>query len=177
VQAVAWNFNQAPVLLSGSFDRSVVMMDMRATTHPGIRWQVPADVECLTWDPHTDHSFVVSLEDGTVRGFDIRAAASAVDSDCKPMFTLHAHDKAVCTITYNPAAPNLLATGSTDKMVKLWDMTNNHPTCIASTNPKVGAVFSACFSKDSPFLLGIGGSKGILHVWDTLDNSEVGRRF
>ncbi|XP_059066869.1 uncharacterized WD repeat-containing protein C17D11.16 isoform X2 [Cryptomeria japonica] len=177
VQAVAWNSNQATVLLSGSFDRSIVMMDMRAPTHPGVRWLVPADVESLAWDPHTDHSFVVSLEDGTVRGFDIRVAVSAVDSEGKPMFTLHAHDKAVCTITYNPAAPNLLATGSTDKMVKLWDMTNNQPTCIASTNPKVGAVFSACFSKDSPFLLGVGGSKGNLHVWDTLDNSEVSRRF
>uniref|UniRef100_A0A0D6R4C8 Anaphase-promoting complex subunit 4-like WD40 domain-containing protein n=1 Tax=Araucaria cunninghamii TaxID=56994 RepID=A0A0D6R4C8_ARACU len=177
VQAVAWNSNQATVLLSGSFDRSVVMTDMRAPTHPGIRWPVPADVESLAWDPHTDHSFVVSLEDGTVRGFDIRGTASAADDGSKPIFTLHAHDKAVCTISYNPAAPNLLATGSMDKMVKLWDMTNNQPLCIASINPKIGAVFSACFSRDSPFLLASGGSKGVLHVWDTLDNSEVARRF
>lgn len=177
VQAVAWNPNQATVLLSGSFDRSVIMMDMRAPTHSGIRWPVPADVESLAWDPHTDHSFMVSAEDGTVRGFDIRAAASTADFDGKPMFTLHAHDKAVCAISYNPAAPSLLATGSTDKMVKLWDITNNQPSCIASTNPNVGAVFSAAFSKNSPFLLATGGSKGILHVWDTLDNSEVARRF
>jgi periodic tryptophan protein 1 len=51
--------------------------------------------------------FQVSAEDGTVRGFDIRAAASTADFDGKPMFTLHAHDKAVCTISYNPAAPNV----------------------------------------------------------------------
>ena len=49
----------------------------------------------------------VSVEDGTVRGFDIRAAASTADFDGKPMFTLHAHDKAVCTISYNPVAPNV----------------------------------------------------------------------
>ena len=46
----------------------------------------------------------VSAEDGIVRGFDIRAAASTADFDGKPMFTLHAHDKAICTISYNPVA-------------------------------------------------------------------------
>ncbi|THG23121.1 hypothetical protein TEA_016807 [Camellia sinensis var. sinensis] len=37
---------------------------------------VSADVETVAWDPHTEHSFVVSLENGTVEGFDIRAAKS-----------------------------------------------------------------------------------------------------
>ena len=49
----------------------------------------------------------VSAEDGTVRGFDIRAASSTTYFDGKPMFTLHAHDKAICTISYNPVAPNV----------------------------------------------------------------------
>ncbi|ERN03311.1 hypothetical protein AMTR_s00003p00233250 [Amborella trichopoda] len=107
VQAVAWNRQQATVLLSGSFDHSVVMMDMRTPSHEGIRWSVTADVESLAWDPHAEHSFVVSLEDGTVQGFDIRTATSGKDSGLKPSFTLHAHDKAVCTVSYNLSAPNV----------------------------------------------------------------------
>eukprot|EP00252_Welwitschia_mirabilis_P026576 TRINITY_DN8769_c0_g1_i1.p1 TRINITY_DN8769_c0_g1~~TRINITY_DN8769_c0_g1_i1.p1 ORF type:complete len:500 (+),score=126.68 TRINITY_DN8769_c0_g1_i1:221-1720(+) len=177
VQAVSWNPKQATVLLSGSFDHTVAMMDMRAPTHPGIQWHVSSDVESLAWDPHSEYSFVVSVEDGTVQAFDIRTATSKKDSDGKPIFTLHAHDGAVCAVSYNPAAPNLLATGSTDKMVKLWDITNNQPTCIASSNLKVGAVFTLSFSADSPFLLASGGSKGKLHVWDILENSEVSKRF
>lgn len=93
----------------------------------------------------------MSLEDGTIKGFDIRTAKSDPDSTSQQSsFTLHAHDKAVCTISYNPLVPNvhfypflkffsfwggskfflfihynnytydflqLLATGSTDKMV------------------------------------------------------------
>lgn len=145
----------------------------------------------------------MSLEDGTIKGFDIRTAKSDPDSTSQQSsFTLHAHDKAVCTISYNPLVPNvhfypflnffsfwggsklflfihynnytydflqLLATGSTDKMVssfliflglmdllhlsacervpwfywalhlvqvKLWDLSNNQPSCIASRNPK-----------------------------------------
>ncbi|XP_061953685.1 uncharacterized protein LOC133676120 [Populus nigra] len=177
VQAVAWNHHEPQVLLSGSFDRSVVMKDGRLPSDPGFKWWVTADVESLAWDPHDKHLFVVSLEDGTVQGFDIRAAKSGSASDLKPSFTLHAHDKAVCTISYNPLAPNLLATGSTDKMVKLWDLSNNQPSCLVSKYPKAGAIFSVSFSEDNPFLLAIGGSKGTLELWDTLSEAEVARRF
>ncbi|XVF61013.1 hypothetical protein PTKIN_Ptkin08bG0093900 [Pterospermum kingtungense] len=177
VQAVAWNYHVPQVLLSGSFDRSVVMKDGRVPSHSGFKWSVTAEVECLAWDPHTEYSFVVSLEDGTVRGYDIRTAKSDLSSESKPSFALHAHDKAACTLSYNPAAPNLLATGSMDKMVKLWDLSNNQPSCVASRNPKAGAVFSISFSQDIPFLLAIGGSKGKLGVWDTLSEAAVSGKF
>lgn len=177
VQAVAWNHHAPQVLLSGSFDHTVVMRDGRMPEHSGYKWSVAADVESLAWDPHSEHSFVVSLEDGTVQGFDVRAATSDAVSESKPSFTLHAHDKAVCAVSYNPSAPNLLATGSEDKMVKLWDLSNNQPSSVASINPKLGAIFSICFSEDSPFLLAMGGSKGRMQVWDTLSDEAVSRRF
>ncbi|KAJ0040989.1 hypothetical protein Pint_27595 [Pistacia integerrima] len=188
VQAVAWNHYAPQVLLSGSFDRSIVMVrnlftcltyhkDARISTHSGFKWSITADVESLAWDPHNEHSFVVSLEDGTVKGFDIRIAKSDPASESQPSFTLHAHDKAVCSVSYNPLASNLLATGSTDKMVKLWDLSNNQPSCVASRNPKAGSIFSVSFSGDSPFLLAIGGSKGNLEVWDTLSDAGVSQRF
>ncbi|KAG9450911.1 hypothetical protein H6P81_010876 [Aristolochia fimbriata] len=178
VQSVSWNRHVPEVLLSGSFDRSVVMKDMRSPSHAGIRWSVPADVESLAWDPHVGHTFLVSLEDGTVQAFDIRAAASGSDStSTKPNFVLHAHDKAVCSISYNPSVPNLLATGSTDKMVKLWDLSSNQPSCIASKNLKAGHVFSVAFSEDSPSLLAVGGDKGRLEVWNTMAEDAVAQRF
>jgi periodic tryptophan protein 1 len=125
-----------------------------------------SDVESLAWDPHCEHSFVVSLEDGTVKGFDIRAAQSGSDSDLNPTYTIQAHaqDRGVSSISYNISTPNLLATGSMDKSVKLWDLSNNEPSCIATHQPNAGAVFSISFAVDNPFLLAIGGSKGELHV-------------
>lgn len=177
VQAVAWNHHVPQVLLSGSFDRTLVLKDGRKPSHTGFKWSVPADVETLAWDPHSEYSFVVSLENGMVQGFDIRAASSDPASETKPTFTLHAHEKAVCTISYNSSASNLLATGSMDEMVKLWDLSNNQPSFVASKNPDAGAVFSISFSEDNPFLLAIGGSKGRLELWDSLSDTSVHRRF
>ncbi|WOL16521.1 hypothetical protein Cni_G25308 [Canna indica] len=176
VQSVAWNPHSPEILLSGSFDKSVAMMDMKSSTHVSTEWSVTADVESLAWDPHSEHSFVVSLENGTVQGFDIRASSDS-GSRSKPSFTLHAHDKAVSSVSFNSAAANILATGSTDKMVKLWDLTNNQPSCIASRKSKSGAVFSIAFSDDCPSLLAIGGSKGTLEVWDTLSDPGISENF
>ncbi|WZZ46527.1 hypothetical protein YC2023_042786 [Brassica napus] len=190
-------FMSKNILASGSADNKVKVWDMatgtckitmehhtkekdgRQPSHSGFKWSVMSDVESLAWDPHCEHSFVVSLEDGTVKGFDIRAAHSGSDSDLKPSFTIQAHDqdKGVSSISYNISAPNLLATGSMDKTVKLWELSNNEPSCIASHKPKAGAVFSISFSADNPFLLAIGGSKGELHVWDTLLDANVSRKY
>lgn len=177
VQAVAWNPFAPQILLSGSFDRTVCLKDGRKPSHSGFKFSVGADVESLAWDPHSEHSFVVSLENGTVTSFDIRAATSASTSETKPSFTIHAHDKAASSLCFNPLVPNLLATGSTDKMVKLWDLTNNQPSCVASRNPKAGAVFSVSFSDDCPFFLAIGGSKGKLQLWDISSEDAVLKKY
>jgi len=42
------------------FDISALQKDGRITAHSGYKWSVAADVESLAWDPHTEHSFVVS---------------------------------------------------------------------------------------------------------------------
>lgn len=177
VQAVAWNHHAQHILLSGSFDHTVALKDVRTPSHSGYTWSVSADVESLAWDPHTEHSYVVSLEDGTVKSFDVRTAVSNASAEQNATFTLHAHDKSVTSVSYNMSAPNLLATGSMDKTVKLWDLSNNQPSCVASKTPEAGAVFSISFSEDNPFLLAIGGSKGKLQLWDTLSDEGMSRRY
>jgi periodic tryptophan protein 1 len=87
VQAVAWNPAEAPVLLTGAFDRTACVVDARAPTSGGggkkgaggaarpPTWQLSADVEAVAWNPSNPTSFVVSSEDGLVVCFDARAGA------------------------------------------------------------------------------------------------------
>lgn len=174
VQAVAWNPFHPKILLSGSFDRSVILKDVRIPSHAGLKFSVAAQVESLKWDPHAENSFLVSLENGTISSFHLEAGA---DPNMKPSFTLHAHDKAVCSIAFNPLVPNLLATCSLDKTVKLWDLSGNQPSCIASRNPKAGALFSISFSNDYPYLLAMGGSEGKLEMWDILKEDAISKKY
>lgn len=174
VQAVAWNPFNPQILLSGSFDRSVILKDVRQPSHAGLKFSVADQVESLKWDPHAENSFLVSMENGTISSFHLEAGAAP---NMNPSFTLHAHDKAVCSIAFNPLVPNLLATGSLDKTVKLWDLSGNQPSCIATRNPKAGALFSLSFSNDYPYLLAMGGSKGKLEMWDISKEDAISRKY
>ncbi|OEL38821.1 putative WD repeat-containing protein C17D11.16 [Dichanthelium oligosanthes] len=106
VQAVVWSLCSSEMILSGSFDKSVVLKDVKNCAPDCIRWSVEADVEALAWDPHNEHSFVVSLENGMVQAFDKRRASSSQNTSLA-MFTLHAHEKAVSSISFGPCAPNV----------------------------------------------------------------------
>uniref|UniRef100_A0ACD5XG43 Uncharacterized protein n=1 Tax=Avena sativa TaxID=4498 RepID=A0ACD5XG43_AVESA len=174
VQSVAWRSPET--LLSGSFDRFVIMSDMRDNGQTYHKWSVEADVESLVCDPHNEHSFLVSLYNGMVQAFDTRTASSNSNPG-QPTFTLHAHNKAASAISFCPSKPNFIATCGTDKMVKLWDISNNQPSCVASLNAKLGAVFTVSFCNDSPFLLACGGSKGKLKIWNTLSEQAVASKF
>ncbi|KAF6266629.1 WD40 repeat-like protein [Scenedesmus sp. NREL 46B-D3] len=172
VQAVAWNPAESPVLLTGSFDRTAALVDVRSPTAAALVWGVSADVEALAWNPGSPTCFLVSSEDGIVAAFDARTGAGS-----KPLFRLAAHDKPTCALSFCAAAPGLLATASTDKMVKLWDVAENKPKLLASKEPTLGAIFSAGFCADVPYLLAMAGSKGAVGVWDVRSSSEVAAKF
>ncbi|XP_004507461.1 uncharacterized protein [Cicer arietinum] len=177
VGAVAWNHHAPQLLLSGSFDHTLVLKDVRTPSHSGYRWSVTDDVETIEWDPHAEHSFVAGLGDGSVKCFDIRTATAESTSELSSTFTLHAHDRSVTSVSYNLSAPNLLATASYDQTVKLWDLSNNQPSCVASKNPGVGSIFCISFSKDNPFMLAIGGRMVQFHAWDSLSDPGVFGRY
>lgn len=118
---------EATVFITGSYDKTVSVLDARS---PGqtTNWQLQSDVESLTWDPHNPTHFYVATEDGIVQYFDVRA------SERKPLFTLQAHDGAVSAFDVNVHVPGCIATGSTDKQVKVWNTTNNRPSMVTSRN-------------------------------------------
>ncbi|KAI2614420.1 WD40 repeat-like protein [Hypoxylon fragiforme] len=178
VCSLAWHPIESTVLLSGSYDRTIVAADMRAPEAKAPRWGVESDVENVRWDPHDPNFFFVSTENGIIHYHDIRNAPSN-PSASKPVWTLQAHDESLSAFDINAHIPGYMATGSTDKTVKLWNIQPTGPAMVVSRNLDVGKVFSTNFAPDAEvaFRLAVAGSKGTMHVWDTSTNGAVRQAF
>jgi len=208
VQAVAFNPTDPPVLLTGGFDGTAALVDVRSPAGTSASkassssssvpsWKVGADVEALAWDPSNPTDFHVAAEDGVVSCFDARSAGSGAGGAGKPKFRLSAHSKAATALAFAGAgagfssssscvAPGLLATGSTDKKVKLWDVSGGVPELVSTADLKVGAVFGLGFggldlsskggARPRP-LLAAAGAKGTVAVWDVASDENVARRW
>lgn len=178
VCSLAWHAAEPTVLLSGSYDRTVVASDMRAPNTTAPRWGVESDVENVRWDPHDQNFFYVSTENGIIHYHDVRSAP-ANPAATKPVWTLQAHDESVSSFDINPVVPGFMATGSTDKTVKLWNIQPSGPSMVVSRNLDVGKIFVTNFAPDPEvaFRLAVAGSKGSMHVWDTSTNAAVRGAF
>ncbi|KAI1470083.1 WD40 repeat-like protein [Daldinia caldariorum] len=178
VCSLAWHSVESTVLLSGSYDRTIVAADMRAPEAKVPRWGVESDVENVRWDPHDPNFFYVSTENGIIHYHDIRNAP-ANPSATKPVWTLQAHDESLSSFDINAHIPGFMATGSTDKTVKLWNIQPTGPSMVVARNLDVGKVFSTNFAPDAEvaFRLAVAGSKGTMNVWDTSTNGAVRQAF
>ncbi|OSX57595.1 hypothetical protein POSPLADRAFT_1185570 [Postia placenta MAD-698-R-SB12] len=176
VQAVQWNSKEPTVLLTGSYDRTVRTFDSRAPD-AGVVAMVGADVEAIRWDPWEAHGFYVSLENGLVLNFDARTLPSNMNSPSPARFTLAAHDGAASALDVNPHIRGCLATGGTDKIVKVWnvvedsDLEKRQVSLVISRDLGVGKVFSTAWSPDDPLTLAAAGSAAKMQIWDVGANA------
>lgn len=165
------------MLASGSFDKTITVMDCRnGSMLPSV--PLPADIECLAWDPFRSNHLYCSLEDGQMICVDIRLlnnVSSAGKSRAKEAIILQfaAHEKTVSSLDFSSCVPGLCATSSTDETIKIWDMhsPSSTPQKVVPRNVfyksmNVGNLFSLNFCKDEPFLMATGGESGIVAVWD-----------
>lgn len=174
--------SHATILLSGSYDRTICAADLRLTDFSTVpRWGVDSDVENVRWDPHNEHRFYASTESGILYCFDSRMAPTTPEKT-KPIWRLQAHESSLSSFSINPSVPGFIATGGTDRTVKLWnvnDTAGSGPSMVVSRDLGVGRVFSAQFAPDDDvaFRLAVAGSKGSVQVWDTSTNKAVRETF
>ncbi|KAL5504218.1 PWP1 [Sanghuangporus vaninii] len=181
VQAVQWNEKEPTVLLTGSYDRTVRTFDSRSPA-AGVVAVVGADVEAVRWDPWESTGFYVSLENGIILNFDARALPSTLNQPSPSRFMLAAHDGAASALDVNPHIRGCLVTGGTDKMVKIWNVSDKNNgkkevSLVTSRDLGVGKVFSASFSPDDPLTVAAAGSKAKLQIWDVGANAGVRKAF
>jgi len=182
VQSLAWHPNEGTILASGSYDRSVCIIDAR--TQDGSlckRAKIPADCEAIAWDPHHPHLLTAASEDGTVLCWDVRNFGK------NHYWSFVAHEFGGCSdISYNTKIPGMLATCAVDKTVAIWDTmimasgankSTTKPISCGSKDMCVGKLYTVSFYSDSPWLLGCGGSGNQLALWDLSSDSSFINRF
>jgi periodic tryptophan protein 1 len=172
VSSVNWNPRESTVLLSGGYDAHAIVSDLRTEDKEGQRkWKVDGDIEGVKWSPN-GQDFYVSTENGRVYKFDARKPGSSV-------WTLQAHDSEVSCFDINPFIEDYMVTASTDRIVKLWNLSaessKNAPSMILSRDLDIGKVFSVGFAPDREVFGHIvaAGSGGDVKVWDTMSNRVV----
>lgn len=100
----------------------------------------------------------MTLENGLVLNYDARALPSNLETPSPARFTLSAHDGAASSIDVNPHMKGCIVTGGTDKLVKVWNVTEDE-----AENGKRGV--SLVTSRD------LGVVRGILRV--TANETEM----
>merc|ERR1719414_2809504 len=93
--------------------------------------------------------------------------------------TLNAHSEGVNGMSLSTQCPDCLITASSDKTVKVWDITENNPTFVLERDPKLGTLHCLEGCPDAPFVVVAGGDKpdNNLKVFDIRENAAVRSRF
>ena len=131
-------------------------------------------------DEVTDLRFVSSVADGKSRSRVAVATNSEhihmLDSETLGCLdTLTGHKEAVLSLDYTQTRDQvgLLASGSKDTTVRVWDVTGNKASCLAVGTGHVSAVTAVAFCRraTSNFLVS-GGADKLLRAWDISKASQ-----
>lgn len=171
VQTIKWHPFEGQTLLTGSCDMAVRVFDCRSKDSYKA-WSMPGEVERVIWNHYNPFCFLASTDKGTVHYIDCR--------NDKPVWELSAHSKEVTGLSLSSACPGLLFTGSSDGLVKVWDIEEqSKPVWVWENDVKLGNLQCLGSSPDAPFTLAAGGDKKSRNfgVWDLCDNVAVSNRF
>ena len=88
--------------------------------------------------------------------------------------TLKGHIDIVSSLSFNPTNPNILASGSYDTTIKLWDLRKSDNRCVA-TLQDTDKIYSVSYSPTVEQLVSVNASKNqALGLWFIINKQKVG---
>lgn len=116
---LAWSPHETQILATGNNDGSVKFYDLKDGKKSSIQLYrvksaTPSPCRDLKFNPIDKTTFATASENGRLYIWDRR-------NNKKPLLSYEAHKSKVLSISWNPFSEWLIATGSADKTVKVWD--------------------------------------------------------
>ena len=119
-----------------------------------------AVVEDVAWHLLHESLFGSVADDHKLMIWDTRSTANN-----KPSHTVDAHSAEVNCLSFNPYSEFILASGSADKTVALWDL-RNLKLKLHSFESHKDEIFQVQWSPHNETILASSGTDRRLHVWD-----------
>lgn len=164
---LSWNPNLNGYLLSASDDHTICLWDINATPKEhrvidakNIFTGHTAVVEDVAWHLLHESLFGSVADDQKLMIWDTRN-----NNTSKPSHTVDAHTAEVNCLSFNPYSEFILATGSADKTVALWDL-RNLKLKLHSFESHKDEIFQVQWSPHNETILASSGTDRRLHVWD-----------
>ncbi|KAL5106027.1 Histone-binding protein RBBP4 [Taenia crassiceps] len=141
---LSWNATHSGHLLSASDDQTICLWDISGS---------PLDGRCLD-------AMAIFTDDNKLMIWDTRSA-----SRNKAQHQVDAHTAEVNCLAFNPFSEFILATGSADKTVALWDLRNLRLK-LHSFESHRDEIFQVQWSPHNETILASSGTDRRLHIWD-----------
>uniref|UniRef100_A0A7S0HDQ7 Ubiquitin-like domain-containing protein n=1 Tax=Hanusia phi TaxID=3032 RepID=A0A7S0HDQ7_9CRYP len=165
VNSVSFNPGTSNVVVTSSYDRTIQLWDASTGKKKGepLRGQSgwPGS---LVWSPSS--SLLASGSDNN--DIKIWTAEGEVKANLK------GHRMAVTSLAFNPLDENMLASCSTDKTIRLWDIASASQVGEAMEGHE-GWVLSLAFRRSDGAMLVSGASDKTVRVWNVSERKEVGK--
>ena len=130
VEELQWSPNEKNVFASASSDGSVKVWDVRSKSRkPAVDVKVSnTDVNVMSWSKQTSHLMATGADDGQWAVWDLRhwkpSAPSSSSSQLRPspVAAFNFHREPITSIEWHPTDDSVVAVGSADNTVTLWDL-------------------------------------------------------
>jgi len=164
---LAWNPHEEGMLMSGSDDSLICYWDISHGTKTS-----------SVLDPKSTYTGHTNVVEDVQFHLQQPSLFGSVGDDCKLMIwdlrdgrydkakhVVDAHNKEINCVAFNPFSEHILATGSADKTVALWDM-RNLKSKLHSLEGHTEEVYQLSWSPHNETILASSSSDRRLHVWD-----------
>lgn len=164
---LSWNSHSKGHLLSASDDETICLWDISGVPKEQKTLEAKAIymghtkvVEDVAWHSLHDSIFGSVSDDLQLMIWDTRT-----DNTSKAQHVVEAHQAEVNCLAFNPFSEYILATGSADKTVAMWDL-RNLKMKLHSFESHKDEIFQVQWSPHNETILASSGSDRRLHVWD-----------